>query len=219
MVQSEIVNRVFRIKYMGYAGTCFTLEHNGSQFIVTAKHLFQYANYPSTADVEILDNKAYHTYNVEVHYPEDSYCDIAVMKIKSDILLSPQFGNKNTTEAMIYGQDVYFLGFPFDLDSDLGLIPNTSIPMPFVKKACLSGFMGDKILLDGHNNPGFSGGPVCYKPSNSITMNVAGVISGYRYAKNNVISNNAETNDYVKENTGIIYAYDIKCAINVIQEW
>ena len=59
-------------------------------------------------------------------------------------------------------QDVYFLGFPYDLTNDGGTI-NRNFPIPLIKKGILSAIQVGEVktlLLDGHNNPGFSGGPV-----------------------------------------------------------
>ena len=46
MVQSEIINRVFYIQVNGMSGTCFTIEQDGIQYLVTAKHIFENAGYP-----------------------------------------------------------------------------------------------------------------------------------------------------------------------------
>ena len=43
MVQSEVLCRVVRIKYENYAGTAFTIENKGIQYLITAKHLFKNA--------------------------------------------------------------------------------------------------------------------------------------------------------------------------------
>jgi hypothetical protein len=51
----------------------------------------------------------------------------------------------------------------------------------------MSGSLGDKgssefFLLDGHNNPGFSGGPVVFRASNKVDKEfyVMAVVSGFR---------------------------------------
>ena len=67
----------------------------------------------------------------------------------------------------MYGQDVYFLGFPYGLHGDMSALSN-DLPFPFVKKGIISLFHNDgvnRIYLDGHNNPGFSGGPVVFMPA------------------------------------------------------
>ena len=76
------------------------------------------------------------------------------------------------------------------------------------------------LLLDGHNNPGFSGGPVCFSTPTQDLMTIAGVISGYRYHKKAIIDENDNPQPhYWKENTGIIYAYSIKHAVDIANNW
>ena len=110
-------------------------------------------------------------------------------------------------------------------DRHLKSFPNSKTPVPFVKKACFSGALDDGhscILLDGHNNKGFSGGPVCFKPVDSAkkTMSIAAVVSGYRFEKQKVFDkNDQETESYIKSNTGIIVAYDIQEAIEIAKHW
>ena len=62
-----------------------------------------------------------------------------------------------TTDRMILSENVCFLGYPFNFATgDKGI--NAGFPVPFVKKAIVSAFEDSTIYLDGHNNPGFSGG-------------------------------------------------------------
>lgn len=85
-------------------------------------------------------------------------------------------------KGIFVGQDVYSLGFPF------GLATKFDKPIPthiaFIKKAILSAIdarpgSGHVLYLDGHNNPGFSGGPVIYANYNERErLEIAGVIAG-----------------------------------------
>ena len=52
MVQSEIFGRVFRIVFGSNAGTTFTIEQDGTQFLVTAKHIFKDVQFPAQAVME-----------------------------------------------------------------------------------------------------------------------------------------------------------------------
>lgn len=222
MVQSEIVNRIFRILVGNQLGTVFTVDRNDCQYLITAKHLFKELSFPAEASVKILMSGGYNTFCVDVRYDDNPDVDIAVMKIKPYKEISPRYSNSNTTEGMIYGQDVYFLGFPLNYDELVGNFPNSEKPMPFVKKACLSGFQSDNsvIFLDGINNPGFSGGPACYKTSSDRLYRIAGVVCSYRWNKSILCDvDNNETDYYIKENTGIIHVYNIDFALRIIDEW
>ena len=75
------------------------------------------------------------------------------------------------------------MGYPYGLE---GIIEREDdiCRLPLVKKACLSAFNEESdigmLVLDGHNNLGFSGAPVVYQTAgNSSSYNFAGVISGY----------------------------------------
>lgn len=225
MVQMEIISRVFRIVFGTSTGTAFTIEDHGVQFLVPAKHIFKSANHPSTGKIALLVEKNYQTFDVEIRYPADQEIDIAVMKVTPYQQLTPMFENENTTKGLALGQDVYFLGFPYQYDQLLSSIPGDSKPLPFVKKACLSTILTDNksiLLLDGHNNPGFSGGPVCFKEigSGKKAMAIAGIVSGYRFDRQYVFDeNDTQTKSYVKDNTGIIIAHCISHANKIASEW
>lgn len=224
MVKSEIIGRVFRITTETVSGTAFTMECGNRQFLVTAKHLFENAGFPAQATISLLTGKGYQKYCVDIRYPHSPSVDIAVLMLNPYQVLTHFFGNDNTTEGLYFGQDVYFLGFPYHYDQLVQHSPLSNAPVPLIKKACLSSVIksGDDILLllDGHNNPGFSGGPVCFSAANRKTMTITGVISGYRYSKEAILDVHDNPQPYYwRENTGIIYAYSIQHAIDVAQKW
>ena len=222
MVQSEVLQRVLRIRYGNSAGTAFTMEVNGVQFVVTARHIFGATAYPKATNVELLIDGKYKTFCVDIKYPTDQYIDIAVMKIMPLTYVTPVFPNENSSAGCIFGQDVYFLGFPFNYEELLSNFPDSNAPTPFIKKACFSGAQGKyRFFLDGINNSGFSGGPVCFKPQNKQTFSIAGVISGYEYIQAPVYDKKTNTPlaQYVQENTGIIIVSDIRSAVDIAEKW
>ena len=125
-------------------------------------------------------------------------------------------------DELYLSQDAYFLGFPYGIHADVGEL-NANFPIPLVKKACVSMLslaQGTEkyILLDGHNNPGFSGGPVIYSVGgNPRDVRVAAVISGYRFEWDQVYEGESQTPLSFKYNTGIIVAYSIDHATELIQ--
>lgn len=224
MVQSEVFSRVFRFTFGQSAGTTFTLENGDKQFLVTAKHIFRHEGFPNCADIKIFKDGKYSLYHVKIKYPEDSEVDIAVMQIDPMEFISPTFANPYSGAGLVYGQDVFFVGFPYNYDTLLQSLPNSSTPVPFVKKACLSGVLKSHslLVLDGHNNRGFSGSPVCFKPTDPKvkTMSICAVVSGYRFEQEPVFDKDGkETGLFVRSNTGIINAYDIKEAVTVANNW
>ena len=91
---------------------------------------------------------------------------------------------------------------------------------PLVKKSIVSGMMENDgvtygFYLDGHNNPGFSGGP-CIAKRSEMEYNVFGVVSGYvteyRQVRGVVTDNEGKSMNVdveVPENSGIIVGYNI----------
>ena len=225
MVQAEIFSRVLRIKVGNISGTCFTIEDHGTQFLVTAKHLFEDALFPASTTINLLFGAGYQTFEVDIRYPTNQNADIAVIRLKEERFLTPVYDNMNSTEGVAFGQDVYFIGFPYEYDSILGMFPGENKPIPFVKKACMSAIMHDgfgTILLDGINNPGFSGSPVCFKKMGSTekTMRILGVVTSYRFNAQPLFDQSGnQTSFYIKENTGIIFVCDIKHAIEIAKNW
>ena len=89
-----------------------------------------------------------------------------------------------TADGITVGQCVYFLGFPLGMMGSANDI-NNSFPIPLVKSGVLSGLCGTplwELLVDGHNNPGFSGGPLVFSPPRERDFRVAGVITVYPLA-------------------------------------
>lgn len=223
MVKSEVIGRVLRILINNSKGSCFTLEHNKIQYIVTAKHLFEHLSYPKIATIQLLINKQYQTIVADVLYHTIDSIDIVVLRPNPINPVTLAYNNTIGTDGVIISQDVFFLGFPYDYEYYLGLLPNSQNKVPFVKKAVLSGICfqedGSQLLvLDGHNNQGFSGGPLCANIPGESTMKILGVISGFRFNKSVLYNEQSTmTNYHIRENSGIIHAYSSQHAIEIIE--
>jgi hypothetical protein len=107
--------------------------------------------------------------------------------------------------------------------------------MPFIKHCYISGIIRQPaamLVLDGINNPGFSGGPVLYNTGPSQV--VLGVISGYHSEPGEVYSievpdlstavtapdgkKNTKKENVVDLNTGIVLAYSADVAVDAIRK-
>lgn len=73
------------------------------------------------------------------------------------------------------------------------------------------------ILLDGINNPGFSGGPVIFYDYIKKKNKILGVISGYFNQTNKVESSPKIYFEYV-ENSGIIISYPSYYISDIIEK-
>lgn len=228
MIISNISQRVLMMKVKSEVGTAFTLEHKNIQYVITARHLFKKVGFPSQFNVECMANNSWTDYKARVFYHECDIVDIAVLKLEQDQDITVKHDINTDGSNYDIGQDMYFLGYPYNYTM---LVENEDVhPTPLIKKGMLSGIIkeGDVRvhLLDGHNNLGFSGGPVyCYdqKPGldGCIMFNVRimGVISGYRYNVSNLHNENDEEMPYfIKENSGIIRYYDINYVKDILKD-
>lgn len=214
MISANVISRTFHIKYSSGTGTCFTIDIDGKQYFVTAKHVIK--NLKDDDEVEIYYKNQWIKIKAKL-IGHSVTADVSVFAIDLHIGGYPL---PATIEGIVYGQDLYFLGFPYGLKSKIGAL-NREFPLPLVKKGILSAMFFDQtekyFLIDGHNNPGFSGGPVVYKKLNSKNFNVGGIISGYRVELENTYLNDNVTPIQIKTNTGIIIAYSIDNALELIR--
>jgi len=217
MITTNVLQRVFQIKVGVALGTGFSIDVKGKQYLVTASHVVGALS--GTTEIELFHDGQWKSLGVTVigRYNPDEI-DVAVLGPHKP-LTHPKFAMEPSC-GVAYGQDVYFLGFPYGLAGNLGEI-NRNFPAPFVKKAVVSclpaGFSGAQVFyLDGHNNPGFSGGPVVFTEPGQTEFKVAGLISGYRQEMNPVYEGDAPTSLQHGSNTGIVICYMIKHALDAI---
>jgi hypothetical protein len=219
MINTNLLEKVFRLKNGNHTGSGFTLyDKNDNEFIITAKHMVD--SLGNNGIIGIFHNNNWKNISVQIYRHGNPIIDVAVIKTNIRLISNPNPINYGTAGLAI-GQDTYFLGFPYGIISDPGNQLNLKFPMPFVKKAICSLVSFDQgittIFLDGHNNPGFSGGPVCFK--NEDNFNIAAVISGYRL--NNPLNvtdrNGGDSGFQYQENSGIIISYGIKHAFEIIE--
>lgn len=139
--------------------------------------------------------------------------DISIFTITETLPTHPL---PSSDDGITYGQDLYFLGFPYGMSSDIGEL-NGNFPLPFVRKGILSilhfNQPGRPFIIDGHNNPGFSGGPVVFKRGNDFQ--VAGVIHGYNPEYR---MENGQLTPIENTNSGMVIAYSISNALDLIRE-
>jgi len=225
MVTRNILQRTFKIKFGESIATCFTLDIENRQYIITARHVVQ--KIAEDDEIEIYQNSQWNKLPIKLVGLGENDIDIAVIAPPQQ--LSPSLPLISAMdEDLFLSQDIYFLGFPFGLQIDLPTEINLSFPLPLVKKGIISSFKWDNgkisyMLLDGHNNRGFSGGPVFSPLGNgtqeSKQVGVIGVISGYRLEWEETFrgqTTESELIGYYRSNTGIILAYSINHAINII---
>ena len=120
---------------------------------------------------------------------------------------------------MAIGAEMMFLGFPAVYDPSMGFSLHHGFPLPLTKFARLSNLptIDQPMWLDGHNNRGFSGSPLCFTPDRDNTIVVAGVVCAYKPTREVVVSGHGEPAGlYVQENTGLMLAWDIHHCLEII---
>lgn len=221
MIPNNVLHRVFQVKFGESMGTMFAIDVAEKQYLITARHVVE--KWDQRALPEIYYDHQWRPFEARLLGDALDGADISVLVGKM-LFVSREFTMEPTQAGIILAQDVFFLGFPYGWKAEVDAAINRGFPLPFVKKALLSAMTtedGKNVLyLDGHNNPGFSGGPVVFRDpwNRQMDSKVCAVISGYRYTNEPIFSGEDPVPLAYKYNTGIIVAYGIKSALDVIAE-
>jgi len=213
MITANVIHRVLWLRCGVDIGTAFALDVDSKQYLVTAKHIL--AGAPSLVNVDVFSNGNW--IDLPVTLVGHAATDIDISVLATNRRLTPsELPLEPSSAGAVYGQEVFFLGFPYGIVGKYLLGPQ-GYPLPLVKRATLSLFHGDVWLLDGHNNPGFSGGPVVFVPLGAKDFKVAGVISGFQAVDEPVLAGGQPTPLVYRYNTGIIVCHMIEHAVGLIK--
>lgn len=210
MVPANILRRTFQARHNGGTGTVFTLDVQGRQYLITARHVVETLAPHGTLD--IYRNGSWTPTEIGDVWFASSGADLAVIDLLSPLSPSLPVTAADTT-AYSLSQEVYFLGFPFGLRTEVGSI-NDGYPIPFVKAGIISSFEKNSgnssiIFIDGINNPGFSGGPVVTVDARH-QVTVIGIIAGYRFSDDPILLHGKPSGLTYQSNTGLIVASNLK---------
>lgn len=214
-VTTNILQRTFHIQNDEITGTCFSVDVEGKRYLITAGHVVESIDESGVLEVSYKRNWVPLQVEVVGHGKED--IDVAVLA-PEDVFGATHSLNL-TMGHLRLGEDVYFLGFPYGLSMQVETKLNSGFPLPLVKKATVSAlqFGGKPLLLDGHNNVGFSGGPVARRGTRE-GQTVIGVVAGYEADTESVRDEHGNETPYTyATNTGIVIAHDIKHALDMIR--
>lgn len=215
MITSNVIQRIFHLRNGEDTGTCFTIDFENRQYFVTAKHAIE--GLKDNDIVEIYFNGKWIKLPITL-IGHHNTADVSVFAINTLISGYKMLPSSN---GIGYGQDVYFLGFPYQIQDENSSTINRNFPLPLVKKAIISCMTKDEtgpyFILDGNNNPGFSGGPVIYTEQNKLEYKVAAIISGYKAVMEPAYYEGDTSPISVKVNTGLIVAYTIENATDLIK--
>lgn len=222
VITSEILTAVFQITHGKQTGSCTIISFRDSDYLITAKHLFAESslNHGDTVEIALRHQNGFQSLKAIYLIHINPLIDIAVLSLGTNNIKVNSFdiGNEN----YVLTQDAFFLGFPFGFGMEDGSGQmNQGYPIPFVKKGIISSFKSNQIrtiFLDGHNNPGFSGGPVVVKNYNikkgEFNLRVIGVVSGYLYDKKQIETDNSLIS--YSENSGIVLAFGANYVLDIL---
>jgi len=217
LITSNILQRTFSIKHAEGTGTCFTIDVGDRQYLLTAQHVVE--GLVAGTDILIQHAQEWKRCPISDVWFAPGGADMAV--ISPRVQLSPALElDVSGSGGFSVSQEVYFLGFPYGYYTEAGNL-NNDYPIPFVKRGIISGFTKESnghqvIFVDGHNNPGFSGGPLV-TTSTTHRQNLIGVISGYESTEEPILLNGQPTGLNYTYNTGLVIAYGLELALNHIR--
>ena len=218
LISIDTVSHVFLIRYGNSMGSCFIIDVDKKEYFITAKHVVSGLKEKDTIDIFRGDRWLRLSVRLIGHHIN---ADVSVFSAD----FRPECINStlNCGTSVKYSQGVYFLGFPYGMRQDeVARAVNGPYPMAFVKKAILSGIIKDvqfaRFILDGNNNPGFSGGPVIYYDEQKHENRVLGIISSYKIDFQDIVADGKVLGGVKSQgNSGIIYASSIEYALDLIK--
>jgi S1-C subfamily serine protease len=214
-----IFETTLRLNYNNSKGTCFIINHKSSQYLVTERHIFQDVNNDTEVIISVEGAFINKTLTARILFHDIEGVDVAILEIEK--LYRGEVLKLNPSSDFLIGQESIFLGFPlYEF-----LFSSTSIgKTALVKKAIVSGRLLEdnliRILLDGHNNPGFSGGPIVSHNGRVNEQFIIGVVSGYYNQKNidKFIIDDKEIEIITNANSGIIITYPCEYIIDILNK-
>lgn len=224
---SNVLYRVLKIRTSSSTGSAFTIEVDGKQYLITARHLLK--DFGNEGEVELWTEGRWSKVRVRAVYPSREAVDIAALDLGRPVTIT--FPLEPSSGGLTLGQQVYFLGYPYGLGTTSSApAPAGFGELPFLKSGIVSA-LDDRdpeasiLYLDGQNNPGFSGGPIVFWHPPSRSFRVAGVVRGYRnealpvLKRKNLDDPDARAYDdlYTRSNSGIVIGYDIRHIVEAIR--
>jgi hypothetical protein len=224
---SNVLYRVLRLRTGSATGSAFTIEVDGRQYLITARHLLD--GFGKEGEIELWLAGRWSRVRARAIYPSKKVVDIAALDLGRPVTVT--FPLEPSSGGLTLGQQVYFLGYPYGLGTSVSApLPEGFGELPFLKSGIISA-VDDRdpeasvLYLDGQNNPGFSGGPIVFWHSATGSFRVAGVVRGYRnealpvLKRKNLDNPDAKAHNelYTRANSGIVIGYDIRHIVEAIR--
>lgn len=202
-------------------GTGFGVEHKSKEYLVTARHMVE--GLPTTkTTIDFFQKDGWKTLpTVKMLFPKSDEVDIAVLRLAEPV--DKQFGVvSDGGNGVVLGQPLWFLGYPYQLGNQSAFDSTWTWGTPFVKRGTMSAIDAHDpnaivIYIDGFNNPGFSGGPIVYWDFSQHKYKILGVVKGFKEDSAKVLISGQHMDTQLLVNSGILVAYSIAHADEVIE--
>jgi len=228
-------------------GSMFSIDVDGREYWLTAKHILTGKQHPpagvvsiKNVDLDVLDptvpQERWEKFDFAIIDPGNDI-DIVVL-VPSHSIQVFRVDSLTIGSEVMFGGECEFLGFPF-ANSWMTRVPGGErYKMPYIKHCYVSGLITEPYklwILDGINNKGFSGGPVVVRTGPD--QRIFAVISSYAAEQGEVQSvdvpvapRDKPTGDHAKQgqptkkksvvelNSGIITAFDATYALDAIKK-
>jgi S1-C subfamily serine protease len=204
-VGTHILQRVFFIKYGEKCGTSFTIDVQGKQYLITARHLVE--GIKEGDSIGLFHENQWKSLKAKPLYLEPAEVDIVVLALP--IQISPSYPLELGVAGLCISQTTYFLGFPYGQAVDARTL-NNGFPLPFVRQGICSAVLFSPkkyavLFLDGMGNPGFSGGPIIFFDRDSHKLTVAGVVTRYRNQEDKVLKPSMKKHNKAKSSAKALH--------------
>jgi hypothetical protein len=234
----NVLSRTTMVESHFGRGTMFSIDVDGREYWITAKHVITGAKHPPYGSVDtttkvslkVLDPSENEERWLTVLFSvidAGKDIDVVALAAPNPLLQNPLPTASLEIKGVLLGGDCEFLGFPFGGGWRAKFENGQGYWMPYVKHCTVSSLPGnDVMILDGINNHGFSGGPVIYQTG--ANQQIIGVISGYEQEPAEVIPSaqrmqrpkkiNSNRPPHVNLNSGFIIAYQVMPALEAIRK-
>lgn len=179
---SQCIYRVLHTQFDAKRFTSFVLTVDGENYLVTAAHCVE----------SVINNGELVTFFRQYDVPnqwsklnttfiaknQDKKVDVALFRLEDHDSFTWTDVLPGTNEGLLFGQDVYYMGFPQALQHTVPY-PELTIPMPVVRKGIIMAQTEGRFIVDSLALDGFSGSPMYYQRGLTGEWAIGGVITSY----------------------------------------
>lgn len=217
LVGLNALSRTLHVKCGPRSGSCFAIDVDGRQYLVTATHLLKAQT--EGAVVDILHGGKWKPLHVQVVGQGPAQVDVTVLALKFRIAL-PELGIVPSMEGLELGQDAFCLGFP-RAEWREHAAQAQRFPTPFVNKVCVAALPDGSsavrtVYLAGQAGPGYAGGPVIYQAAGGGEARIAAVLSTFECDGEPVYLGADHMHVSARHNPDLLVSYDVQHALDVI---